>query len=589
MITTDKKDGLIYMVLKLWGILSAYRKRQFILLLALMVLTSLGEGISLGMVAPFISIVLNPDSEKNMGYIGDFANFFGITEPHELVGCVAFLFGLMFIISGALRFFSLLFSAKLSNEVGGEIVSEIFRRTLLQPYEVHITRNSSEIIAGIAMKANGIVYYTIFPLLIMLNSAMMIITIICALIYVNPTVAISLFFGFTLIYIAVSFITRKMTIESGILSNKCSVQQIKSMQEGLGSIRDIILDGTHDLFCEIFNKADSDLRSSHAKLQIIGGCPKYFIEAIGLALIAAFTYFLSAQENIGLELFPILGALAMAAQRLLPLFQQFYSSYTSLSGGIPSLRDTLDLLTQPLPIRPFVNSNPKLAFKKDVVLENIRFKYSNGEDDVLGGINLHIQKGDRIGLIGKTGGGKSTLLDVFMQLLIQSNGRILVDGVEIVDGNRKAWQKIIAHVPQNIYLADTSIAQNLAFGEKLHSIDIDRLRMVANTAQISQHIESLPLGYDTIVGENGVKMSGGQRQRIGIARALYKKSEIIVLDEATSALDSITEENVMESMKLWGKNLTILIIAHRHKTLKNCNKVYRLSNGNVQPVSQSEL
>lgn len=589
MITTDKKDGLIYMVLKLWGILSAYRKRQFILLLALMVLTSLGEGISLGMVAPFISIVLNPDSEKNMGYIGDFANFFGITEPHELVGCVAFLFGLMFIISGALRFFSLLFSAKLSNEVGGEIVSEIFRRTLLQPYEVHITRNSSEIIAGIAMKANGIVYYTIFPLLIMLNSAMMIITIICALIYVNPTVAISLFFGFTLIYIAVSFITRKMTIESGILSNKCSVQQIKSMQEGLGSIRDIILDGTHDLFCEIFNKADSDLRSSHAKLQIIGGCPKYFIEAIGLALIAAFTYFLSAQENIGLELFPILGALAMAAQRLLPLFQQFYSSYTSLSGGIPSLRDTLDLLTQPLPIRPFVNSNPKLAFKKDVVLENIRFKYSNGEDDVLGGINLHIQKGDRIGLIGKTGGGKSTLLDVFMQLLIQSNGRILVDGVEIVDGNRKAWQKIIAHVPQNIYLADTSIAQNIAFGEKLHSIDIDRLRMVANTAQISQHIESLPLGYDTIVGENGVKMSGGQRQRIGIARALYKKSEIIVLDEATSALDSITEENVMESMKLWGKNLTILIIAHRHKTLKNCNKVYRLSNGNVQPVSQSEL
>lgn len=577
------------MVLKLWGILSAYRKRQFILLLALMVLTSLGEGISLGMVAPFISIVLNPDSEKNMGYIGDFANFFGITEPHELVGCVAFLFGLMFIISGALRFFSLLFSAKLSNEVGGEIVSEIFRRTLLQPYEVHITRNSSEIIAGIAMKANGIVYYTIFPLLIMLNSAMMIITIICALIYVNPTVAISLFFGFTLIYIAVSFITRKMTIESGILSNKCSVQQIKSMQEGLGSIRDIILDGTHDLFCEIFNKADSDLRSSHAKLQIIGGCPKYFIEAIGLALIAAFTYFLSAQENIGLELFPILGALAMAAQRLLPLFQQFYSSYTSLSGGIPSLRDTLDLLTQPLPIRPFVNSNPKLAFKKDVVLENIRFKYSNGEDDVLGGINLHIQKGDRIGLIGKTGGGKSTLLDVFMQLLIQSNGRILVDGVEIVDGNRKAWQKIIAHVPQNIYLADTSIAQNIAFGEKLHSIDIDRLRMVANTAQISQHIESLPLGYDTIVGENGVKMSGGQRQRIGIARALYKKSEIIVLDEATSALDSITEENVMESMKLWGKNLTILIIAHRHKTLKNCNKVYRLSNGNVQPVSQSEL
>ena len=164
-----------------------------------------------------------------------------------------------------------------------------------------------------------------------------------------------------------------------------------------------------------------------------------------------------------------------------------------------------------------------------------------------------------------------------------------MDGVEIVDGNRKAWQKIIAHVPQNIYLADTSIAQNIAFGEKLHSIDIDRLRMVANTAQISQHIESLPLGYDTIVGENGVKMSGGQRQRIGIARALYKKSEIIVLDEATSALDSITEENVMESMKLWGKNLTILIIAHRHKTLKNCNKVYRLSNGNVQPVSQSEL
>jgi ATP-binding cassette subfamily B protein len=176
-----------------------------------------------------------------------------------------------------------------------------------------------------------------------------------------------------------------------------------------------------------------------------------------------------------------------------------------------------------------------------------------------------------------------------MQLLIQSNGRILVDGVEIVDGNRKAWHKIIAHVPQNIYLADTSIAQNIAFGEKACSIDIGRLKIAANAAQINQHIESLPLGYDTIVGENGVKMSGGQRQRIGIARALYKNSEIIILDEATSALDSITEESVMESIKLWDKNITILIIAHRHNTLKNCNKVYRLAGGSIQPVSQSEL
>ncbi len=589
MIIADKKNGLMYLVLNLWGKLTAYRKKQFILLLALMVLTSLCEGISLGMVVPFLSVVLNPGSGKNIGYVGDFANFFSITEPHELVGCVAFLFGLVVIISGTLRFFLLLFSAKLSNEVGGEIASEIFRRTLLQPYEVHISRNSSEIIAGITMKANGIIYYTIFPLLVMLSSALMAITIICALIYVNPKIALSLFFGFALIYIAVSFVTKKMTIESGVLSNQCSVQQIKSMQEGLGSIRDIILDGTHDLYCEIFTKADKGLRSSHAKLQIIGGCPKYFIEALGLALIAAFTYFLSAGENIGLELFPLLGALAMAAQRLLPLFQQFYSSYTSLLGGIPSLRDTLDLLTQPLPIEPFIDNNLKLAFKKDVVLENIRFKYPNVENDILNGINLHIQKGDRIGLIGKTGGGKSTLLDVFMQLLVHSNGRLLVDGVEIVGGNCKAWQKIIGHVPQNIYLADTSIAQNIAFGEKVLSIDIDRLKMAANAAQINQHIESLPLGYDTIVGENGVKMSGGQRQRIGIARALYKKSQIIILDEATSALDSITEESVMESIKLWDKNLTILMIAHRHKTLKNCNKVYRLANGNIQPVSQSEL
>lgn len=589
MIIADKKNDLIYLIVKLWDKLAANRKRQFILLFALMVLTSLGEGISLGMVVPFLSVVLNPGSGKNIGYVGDLANFFNITEPHELVGCVAFLFGLMVIISGALRFFLLLFSAKLSNKVGGEIASEIFRRTLLQPYEVHISRNSSEIIAGIAMKANGIVYYTIFPLLVMLSSALMAITIVCALIFVNPKIALSLFFGFALIYIAVSFVTKKMTIESGVLSNQCSVQQIKSMQEGLGSIRDIILDGTHDLFCEIFTKADNGLRSSHAKLQIIGGCPKYFIEALGLALIAAFTYFLSTGENIGLELFPLLGVLAMAAQRLLPLFQQFYSSYTSLSGGIPSLRDTLDLLTQPLPIEPFIDSNPRLAFKKDVVLENIRFRYPNGENDILSGINLHIQKGDRIGLIGKTGGGKSTLLDVFMQLLVHSNGRLVVDGVEIVDENRRAWQKIIGHVPQNIYLADTSIAQNIAFGEKAFSIDIVRLKMAAHAAQINQYVESLPLGYDTIVGENGVKMSGGQRQRIGIARALYKKSQIIILDEATSALDSATEESVMESIKLWDKNLTILMIAHRHKTLKNCNKIYRLTNRNIQPVSQSEL
>jgi ATP-binding cassette subfamily B protein len=280
----------------------------------------------------------------------------------------------------------------------------------------------------------------------------------------------------------------------------------------------------------------------------------------------------------------LLGALALGAQRLLPILQQAYSSLTLLRGGQVSLVDTLELLDQDLPDFLTQKISKPLAFTKKITLNQVSFRYGLQMPWVLESCTLDIEKGSRIGFIGETGCGKSTLLDIIMGLLLPTSGNIDVDGESITFKNCRAWQMHIAHVPQDIYLADSSIAENIAFGMHKSQIDIERVRVAARKAQIENLIDSWTEGYDTVVGERGVRLSGGQRQRIGIARALYKQTDIIIFDEATSALDAETEQAVMSSIESLSEDLTVLIIAHRVTTLKNCSKIVQLSDGHVSRI-----
>jgi ATP-binding cassette subfamily B protein len=285
---------------------------------------------------------------------------------------------------------------------------------------------------------------------------------------------------------------------------------------------------------------------------------------------------------------PVIGMLALAAQRMLPLLQQAFASWSNIRAGKSVLNDVVDFLNQPLPSNADKPEPKSLAFHHNITFDGVGFRYGQNLPWVLHDLNLTIPKRSRIGFIGTTGSGKSTLLDIVMGLLSPSHGRLKIDGFEINAFNCRAWQKHIAHVPQSIFLADASIAENIAFGIPADQIDWDRVRQAAEKAQIADTIESWQEKYTTLVGERGVRLSGGQRQRIGIARALYKNADVIVFDEATSALDGETEQAVMESMKNLGDDLTVLIVAHRVTTLRDCTQVVELSNGRVKRIGSYE-
>jgi len=349
------------------------------------------------------------------------------------------------------------------------------------------------------------------------------------------------------------------------------------LQEGLGGIRDILIDGRQKFYCKVCRNADLSFRRASGDNQFINGSPRFIMEAIGIVLIATLAYFLSVHEEGIITAIPTLGALALGAQRLLPVLQQSYSSYTSINAGSASLSDVVDLLDQSVLMKLEDKfSYAPVEFKKEIEFKNLGFRYSENLPYVVKGINLKIKKGSKVGFVGATGSGKSTLLDIFMGLLPITEGEVLVDQSSITFLNNRSWQLHISHVPQHIFLADSSIEENIAFGIPQSDIDRDRVRIAAEKAQMSQLIEQWPDGYQTIVGEQGIRLSGGQRQRIGIARALYKQADILILDEATSALDNETESKVMEAINKLDNDLTVLIIAHRLTTLKECDQIVSL-------------
>lgn len=545
-----------------------------------MILASFSEIMSIGAIVPFLSVLTNPEIIFNASSAKPLINYLNITHSSQLLLPLTIFFSFMAVVSGLLRYVVILISTRLSYAVGADLGIEIYRRTLYQPYQIHISRNSSEVIAGIYSKTGGAIN-VINSAAVLCSSAIMLTSIMFALVSLNPIIALSAFVGFGLIYGLIIRLTHKrLMIESKCISNE-STRVIKVLQEGFGGIRDVLIDGTQEAFCKIFQKSDFLLRKAQSSNAFIGFSPRYGIEMLGTLLITFLAYVLAKDSTGVSKVIPTLGALALGAQRLLPVLQHGYQALITIKSEYYSLSDVLALLRQPLPSQFSNNGVILLQFNQSIYANKLWFKYTEDQPWVLKGIDITIPKGGRVGIIGSTGSGKSTLLDIIMGLLHTSKGSIDIDGHAITADNAKAWQAHLAHVPQSIFLSDTSILENIAFGIPKDQIDYDRAIKAAKDAQIASTIETLPDGYMTLIGERGVRLSGGQRQRIGIARALYKKADVIILDEATSALDNETEKAVMSSVEDLGENLTIIIVAHRLSTLKNCTSIIELKDGAV--------
>ncbi len=568
----------IQLLNSLWKYLSKRRKSQCKLLLILMFLASLSEIISIGSVLPFLSVLASPEYVFSHSFIKPLMQPLGISEPSHLVLPLTIIFVVAVLFAGAVRLLLLYVVTRLSYAIGADISIDIYRRTLYQEYEAHILQNSSKVVNGVITKTNTVIGGVINPVLVLISSVVLLIGVASVLIFIDLEVAFVALIVFGLFYFGVIRYTKKRLKNNGQIIADQSTLMVKSIQEGLGGIRDVLIEGSQEFYCSIYRNADLPMRQASGNNIFISGSPKYVLESAGMALIAFFAYTMTQQQESEIStVIPILGALALGAQRLLPALQQSYSSYSAIKGSEASLSDVLSLLHQPLPNDTGNNKLEIMPFKKDIRVKNLSFRYAEDSPWILRNVNLTLEKKGIFGFVGETGSGKSTLIDIIMSLLSPAVGNVSVDNQIITDKNKNAWRARIAHVPQNIYISDSTIEENIAFGVPEYEINHQKVREVARRAQISELIEGWKEGYKTPVGECGIRLSGGQRQRIGIARALYKKSDVLIFDEATSALDNDTEDAVMKAIESLRGELTILIIAHRLSTLKKCNKIIKLT------------
>lgn len=568
-------------LLRLWFHLSRTRKWQFWALVVFMLVSAMAEVVSLGAVLPFVSVLVAPEQALKYSIVMELMQAWDI-RPDGLAFILTVLFVAAAIFAGIIRILLLWVISKYLSGCSVDISQDVYQRSLYQPYRAHITRNTSEIISG-NIKVDYVAEI-LLHLLVLISSMILLAAMMTAMVFINPVVAFVAGGVLGSCYGMIALLSRKQVAKNSRCVAIESSNAVKAQQEGLGGIRDIILDGTQPIFIEAFAKANRPFRTALASISFIGQYPRYAMEAIGIVLISGLTFILSGQEGGLTNSLPVLAALALGAQRMLPALQLSYNAWINISGKRNSLEDVIHLLDQVQPLEAKVQNSTPIPFHHTIKFEGVRFRYDDASPYVLDGVDFTIPKGARVGIVGVTGSGKSTALDVLMGLIFPTEGTVLVDGHPINEGNVGAWKANIAHVPQHIYMTDTSVAENIAFGVPHERIDFDKVRQAAHEAQISEFIDNMPDGYDSFVGERGMRISGGQLQRIGIARALYKKAKVLVLDEATSALDVATEQKVMHAIESLEQDSTIIIITHRIETLRNCDMIVEFVNG--KPASQ---
>ena len=555
----DDPIGLSATLRQLWGSLSPARRRQSILVFLLMLAGALAELAIIGSVMPFIALLAG-------GTAG---------QP---IATLALLFIAAVVVATALRLQLAWSSEKLVLGVGHELTVEIQRRVLAQPYSFHVERNTAEIVASLG-EVQLLVHGVLHHLMRAAAGVIISLVILAALTAIDPVAAMLAFSMLAALYFVIStFAARRLAANSKTLGGAYA-RRVQMVQESLGGIRDVIIDQSQRAFLADFRALDAQLAHAQASTSFIAAAPRYLIEAAAMIFIAALALLVAGREGGLAAALPVLAALGVGGVRMLPLIQQAYASWTGVAGHRAVVGRVLALLRLPADEEPENDADP-LPFTRAIAMRDVRFTYAGRQDPAVDGISLEIPAGARVALVGSTGSGKSTLADLIMGLLQPDAGEIAVDGTALGPGNLRSWQRQVAHVSQSIFLADASVARNIAFSAPDRPVDMDRVRRAARTAQLESWVDGLPQGFDTAVGERGVRMSGGQRQRLGIARALYKQAPLLVLDEATNALDAATERAVLDAV-FADENRTIILIAHRESTVHGCDRIVRLENGRV--------
>ena len=570
---------------KFYQLLSFHERKRAYVLVFMLLITAFLDMLGVASILPFIAVLSNPGIiESNMIFNNIFqaSSMFGVENNQQ------FLFVLGVIVF-ALLVFSLIFKAITSyvqvlfaQMLEYSICKRLMEGYLHQSYSWFLNRNSADLGKTILSEVSHVVGSGIKPLMELIAKSMIAIAIIILLIIIDPKLA--LITGFLLggAYVLLFYIIRTFVSKIGRENLKSNELRFLALNEAFGAAKEVKIGGLEEIYINRYASPAKNFARNHALAEVVNMLPRYVFEAIAFGGILLIILFLMLQKGIFNNVLPIVTLYVFAGYRLMPALHQIYSSFTKITFVGPSL-NRLHEDIQSLKSFSVNQDQGILKLDKTITLKNIYYKYPNASRTALKNINLSIPAKHTIGLVGSTGSGKTTTVDIILGLLEAQKGNLEVDGQIISKNNCRSWQKSIGYVPQHIYLADNTVSANIAFGVNPKNINQEAIEKAAKIANLHDFVvNELPDKYQTVVGERGARLSGGQRQRIGISRALYNNPQVLILDEATSALDNETEKAVMDAINNLSKDITIILIAHRLNTVKNCDIIFKLENGEIK-------
>lgn len=543
-----------------------------------MLVSSVAELVTIGAVVPFVAVLTHPEQLAELGWLNTLIASFGVELSSSGLLFFSGLFVAMALLSMLLRLVLNYATQRWALMANYDLSVDLYQRMLSQPFLFHCRHNSSELMS-VLFKTEQVTRSVIQSALQALVAVALSLGIIGALLLIDPVIALSAGLLFALVYLLISAVVRLRLKRGGGAIAELYTARIRMLQEGLASIRDVLVDGREAQSLERYAALEYRLKKAQAEAAVLSSAPRYLVETLGIVILVAIAIVLIGRSDPPAAALPVIGALALAAQRLLPQAQQLYASWAGITGNRRIVEEVLHF--QALPRRDLAMRPPApegFGFHRAIRFEQVTFRYPDAAAPVFERLKFEIDKGSRVGIIGETGAGKSTLVDLLLGLLEPTEGRIRIDTTVLDERCRRAWQDRLAHVPQALFLADASIAENIALGEHREDIDLDRAREAATIAQLDEVIEGRPEGLWSRVGERGIALSGGQRQRIGIARALYRRPNLLILDEATNALDEATEQQVVANIKRHRPELTLIIVTHRTESLRDCDRFIQIEN-----------
>ncbi len=570
---------------KLLFLLSAHEKKKAGLLLIMILILSFLDMIGVASIMPFIAVLTNPSLlETNffLKYMFQVSSIFGVENSEEFMffSGVLLFFILIFtlIFRAFVTYLQLRFTFLLEHSIGRRLVEAY----LYQPYSWFLNRHSADLGKSILSETGKIAGRGLGNLLDLVAKSTVTIAIIILLIVIDPKLAliVGLSLGGTYVLIYYSFNRYLKKIGKDNLKN--NQLRFTAVSEAFGAVKEIKVGGLEQTYIKNFSISSKIFALTQAYVKSISQLPRFFLECIGFGGVLLIILYSMSDTGSFNKALPIISVYVFAGYRLLPALQQMYSCFTQLTFIVPTL-DELSNDLRSLQFNEEKKNQTKLAFDKTIALKSVDYNYPNSSIKALKNISMNIAINSTVGLVGATGSGKTTLIDVILGLLEPQDGSLEIDGKLITKLNTKSWQRNIGFVPQHIYLSDDSVAANIAFGIDHKDIDQQAIERASKVASLHEFImEDLPMQYQTTIGERGIRLSGGQRQRIGIARALYHDPKVLIFDEATSALDGTTEKIVMNAINNLRKDVTIIIIAHRLSTVKRCDKIYVLEKGKLK-------